>query len=296
MICRAWGTFVEPIGFMASFRIPVAGMLFFLLLSCSNTRVLDTPDIPPGGDSSYKWSPVQHDFSSDDYTVEVFGYRSYFDSLVKPIRADSFITFGIIIPYSGVVVRGRESIMRFGNDSVFCAISYTYIQMREEMSSSSLLMDILIPPSTNQTWEDQHHMSVTPVGVILEGTVRLMPGISFYFEHFRKSEFSSDSSGVSGHLYYGTDSFTVRTSYNPTPLYATNGKGWHLTQGYSLSKSDTVVAFLQHQPPPKQDHWATGSKYIYLSTGLSPELKMVISGFLSVVSKVLILAGMQFFY
>lgn len=271
----------------------------FLLVSCSSNSELSTIDVPPGGDSAYQWSELKHRSIDDEYRGEVFGYRAYFDSLVKPIYADSCMSFGIIIPRSGIVASGRESIMRFGTDSMYGAISYKYIYMYEESHSSSLLLDILIPPTKNQTWEEQNKRTVIPIGAILEGSFRLktnLGNVSFYFEHFRESEFSADSIDRSGYLFFGPDSFAVRTSYNPAPLYATNGKRWHLAQGYSLLNHDTVVAFLQHQPLPKMDLAPRSRKYLYLSTGLSPELKMVISGYFALVSRVLTLAGMETFY
>jgi hypothetical protein len=171
--------------------------------------------------------------------------------------------------------------------------------MFHQSSSSSLLLDILIPPPNNQTWEEQNKTTITPIGAVLEGSFRLKasPGIAtFYFEHFRASEFTSDSTDKSGYLIFGPDSFVVRTSFNPVPLFATNGKRWDLTQGYSLSRNDTVVAFLQHQPLPYKPPAPRSRNYLYLGAGLSPELKMVISGFLSIVSRVLVLAGLQNYY
>jgi hypothetical protein len=282
---------------MLSLYIPGAGILLFLIMSCSGASELPAIDIPAGGDSAYQWSQLKVDHINEDFPIVVFEYRAIFDSMVKPFYADSFSSYGIIIPRSGVVASGRESIMRFGNDSMFGAVSYKYIHMYEESNSSSILGDILFPPSVyNNSWEPHNAKTIMPIGVVLEGIFRSKTFASFYFDHFRKSEFTNDSSETSGYLVYGTDTLVARTSYNPTPLFATNGKRWNLRQGYSLSRGDTVVAFLQHPPYPASKYDPPPRKTLYLSKSFSPELKMVVSGYFGIVSRVLKLAYMDSFY
>lgn len=256
-----------------------------VILSCSTITELITP---AGLNNNFRSGKIKSGFIKKDRIIEVLDYRAFSDSLIQAVYQDSLLTYGLVIPRSYLVANSTERKMRFGTDSFQCIIHYYDFKLYKSQEQNSVLLDIVFPPDKKPPYyiNDENKKTYIPYKNMVAGTMQL-PGLpeeaGFQFEHSSYSR-NFDSYEVMGYLKIGQDSLLLSPLYKVIPLHGKNVKPMQLIQGYSLTKEDSLFAFLQHAPT-----FASSSRkdVLHVNSNASAEEQMLMAAYFSLVSRLL---------
>lgn len=243
---------------------------------CASLNELQLPPLP--GESFI--SDQIRFRSTKKSSLGCFGYRSYYDSLIKSSSIDSTLTYGIIIPWSSLQLRASERKMRYGDSVRDCLVHYAEIKIQKASQESSLLLDLLFPDNEPAYYD----METTYTNQRLLLTGFFYDKIScdsnrFSFE-LAGSDTWVDSSMVRGYFICGSDSMLVQPSFKKIDVHGKKSKDLFIMQGFSLMKGDSIQAFLLHAPTVR-----SGPDVLYLRSSLDKNQQMQISAFFSLISR-----------
>lgn len=258
-------------------------ILSWMLLSCSGIKTLIQPEKL---DNNFRSGEILHPFFKPGNT-RVLEYKVISDSVIKSTYSDSTLSFGIIFPHTSLEFITNEKKMIFGSDSNTCIIRYKTMSLQKESKQNSLLSTIILPPQKNDPNYNQDKINITIYYRVMSGTIQqplLKNEVLFYFEH-KRAEKNFDSAIIKGYLKYGIDSFYIKPLYKENLLRGKNVKPMQILQGYSLVKSDSLYAFMQHAPMIKSLYTPSLKNVLYLNSKSSPADQLLMAAYFSLISR-----------